>query len=128
MAAKLLHQCEVVKIQLSDPSQDSEDVIIRSYLKSDGPARNLVGSVTRGEIDAQSASIVARGLSRIDEILELARLTYQDIELCLATGGMVNMPAIRDGLTERFIGECPKLENGDRIIAEGAATNPGRWP
>jgi len=121
MAAKLLHQCEIVKIQLSDPGADGEDVIIRNYLKSDGPTRNLVASVTRGELDAQSASIVARGLSRIDEILELARLTYQDIELCLATGGMVNMPAIRDGLTERFVGRVPRLENGDRIIAEGAA-------
>jgi len=74
MAAKLLHQCEIVKIQLSDSSADSEDVIIKNYLKSDGPTRNLVGSVTRSELDAQSASIVARGLSRIDDILELARL------------------------------------------------------
>jgi molecular chaperone DnaK len=34
---------------------------------------------------------------------------------------MVNMPAIRNGLTERFIGRVPKLNNSDRIIAEGAA-------
>jgi DNA ligase (NAD+) len=33
----------------------------------------------------------------------------------------VNMPAIRNGLTERFIGRVPKLNNSDRIIAEGAA-------
>jgi len=64
---------------------------------------------------------VARGLGRIDEILEQTRLTNQDIELCLATGGMVNMPAIRNGLTERFIGRVPTLNNSDRIIAEGAA-------
>ena len=31
------------------------------------------------------------------------------------------MPAIRDGLTERFLGRVPKITNGDRIIAEGAA-------
>lgn len=60
-------------------------------------------------------------MARIDEILEQAQLSYQDIELCLATGGMVNMPAIRNGLTERFVGRVPKLDNGDRIIAEGAA-------
>ena len=121
MAAKLLHQCETVKIQLSDPTINDELVIVRNYLKSDGPARNLVGSITRDELNAESGSIVARGLSLIDEILERAKLSYQDIELCLATGGMVNMPAIRDGLTERFVGRVPKLENGDRIIAEGAA-------
>ena len=121
MAAKLLHQCEIVKIHLSDKSVDDEAVIIRNYLQSEGAARNFVGSITRDELDQQSAEIVARGLARIDEILERSRLTYQDIELCLATGGMVNMPAIRDGLTERFLGRVPRLENGDRIISEGAA-------
>ncbi len=121
MAAKLLHQCEILKIYLSDPKVDTEDVIVRNYLKVDGPGKNLLGSVTRAELEKLSSGIVARGLARIDEILEQAQLSYQDIELCLATGGMVNMPAIRDGLTERFVGRVPRLENGDRIIAEGAA-------
>ncbi len=121
MAAKLLHQCEILKIHLSDQKTDSEDVIVRNYLKTDGPSKNFLGSVTRDELDRLSSSIVAKGLARIDEILEQAHLTYQDIELCLATGGMVNMPAIRNGLTERFVGRVPKLDNGDRIIAEGAA-------
>ncbi|MCC1482408.1 Hsp70 family protein [Roseibaca sp. Y0-43] len=121
MAAKLLHQCEILKIHLSDPKTETEDVIVRNYLKSDGAGKNLLASVTRSELEELSAGIVARGLARIDEILEQAQLTYKDIELCLATGGMVNMPSIRDGLTERFVGRVPKLENGDRIIAEGAA-------
>jgi molecular chaperone DnaK len=121
MAAKLLNQCEIVKIHLSDMSADDEDVIIRNYLQTEGGAQNLVGNITREELDQQSAEIVARGLARIDEILDRSRLTYQDIDLCLATGGMVNMPAIRDGLTERFLGRVPRLENGDRIISEGAA-------
>jgi hypothetical protein len=34
---------------------------------------------------------------------------------------MVNLPAIRDGLNERFGGRAPRLDNGDRIISEGAA-------
>lgn len=121
MAAKLLHQCEIVKIHLSDKSVEDEDVIVRNYLHSESGAQNLVGNITRAELDQQSSEIVARGLARIDEILERSSLTYQDIELCLATGGMVNMPAIRDGLTERFLGRVPRLENGDRIISEGAA-------
>ncbi len=121
MAAKLLHQSEIVKINLSVPNTESEDVIIRNFLKVDGPARNLVNAVTKAELDKESSGIVARGLARIDEILEQTDLSYQDIELCLATGGMVNMPAIRDGLTERFLGRVPRLANGDRIIAEGAA-------
>jgi hypothetical protein len=121
VAAKLLHQCEVVKINLSDPKNDIEDVIIRDFLKIEGPARNLVSTITRDELNRESSSIVSKGLARIDEMLEGAGLANQDIELCLATGGMVNMPAIRDGLVERFLGRVPRLLNGDRIIAEGAA-------
>ena len=121
MAAKLLNQCELVKIELSKPDADEQDVIIRNFLRVVGPAQHLVASVSKQELQEVSASIVARGLGRIDEILEMARLGYQDVELCLATGGMANMPAIRNGLTERFFGRVPKLDNGDRIIAEGAA-------
>ena len=121
MAAKLFHQCETVKIRMSDRNVDSEDVFIRNFLRIDGPSANLVENVTRQELDQQSLPFVERGLSRIDQILEQSQLSYQDIELCLSTGGMVNMPAIRDGLIERFVGRVPKLENGDRIISEGAA-------
>ncbi len=121
MAAKLLNQCELVKIELSRPNADSHDVIIRNFLRVEGPAQNLVASVSKEELEGISSTIVARGLGRIDEILEQTRLTNQDIELCLATGGMVNMPAIWNGLTDRFIGRVPTLNNSDRIIAEGAA-------
>lgn len=72
MAAKLLHQCEIVKIQLSESGADSEDVIIRNYLQTDGASRNMVGAVTRNELNEISRGIVSRGLSRIDEILERA--------------------------------------------------------
>ena len=34
---------------------------------------------------------------------------------------MVNMPAIKNGLNKRFLGRVPNIDNGDRIIAEGAA-------
>ena len=121
MGAKLLHQCETIKIQFSDSAVEDEEIIVRNYLRTDGSAQDLYASITREELDQHSAGIVARGLARIDEVLERSRLTYQDIELCLATGGMVNMPSIRDGLTERFLGRVPRLENGDRIISEGAA-------
>jgi molecular chaperone DnaK len=121
MSAKLLHQCEFAKIRLSEVSAEGTGIILRNYVKVDGPAANVALSLTRAELEAATASIVARGLAQIDHILEQARLTYQDVELCLATGGMVNMPAIQRGLVERFVGRVPRLPNGDRIIAEGAA-------
>jgi molecular chaperone DnaK len=121
MAAKLLQQCENAKIALSKPDAESESIIVRNFLRTDGPSRNLLAEVTKEELERESTSFVLRGLSKIEEILALARLEAQDIELCLATGGMVNMPAIRNGLIEHFVGRVPHLPNGDRIIAEGAA-------
>jgi molecular chaperone DnaK len=121
IAAKLLHQCEFAKIELSRPNAVDEAVFIRHYLRTEGPSGTLNVIVGRNELESESADFVRRGMARIDNLLELAGLTYRDIELCLATGGMVNMPAIRAGLTERFLGRAPILENGDRIIAEGAA-------
>jgi hypothetical protein len=121
MGAKLLNQCEIVKIGLSAQGADEEDVIVRNYLRTTGPAQNLVETITRADLDAACSDLVARGLKRIDDVLARARLTNRDIELCLATGGMVNMPAIADGLFERFVGRVADIDNGDRIIAEGAA-------
>ena len=121
MAAKLLHQSELAKIRLSDPSSETASVIIRNYLKAPGAAANLVAKITKAELESESRDIVARGLAHVDELLERAALSHRDVEICLATGGMVNMPAIRDGLTERFLGRVPRLPNGDSIIAEGAA-------
>lgn len=121
MAARLLTQCELRKIELSGEGVTSATLFIKDYLRTDGPARNLNLKLTREDLERESGDLIRRGISRIDSIIEQFHLTYQDIELCLATGGIVNMPVIRNALVERFGGRVPKLENGDRIIAEGAA-------
>ena len=121
MAAKLLDQCELVKIALSKTEVLDEIVFIGNYLRINGGGQHLAVTISGDELEKLSEGIVNRGLARIDEILEGARLTYEDLELCLATSGMVGTPAIRNGLTERFLGRVPNLTNGDRIIAEGAA-------
>jgi molecular chaperone DnaK len=118
-AAALLTQCELAKIELS--SKKTHTVIVLDYLRRGGAERNLGINMSRKELEATTRDIIDRGLGEIDRILEQARLDRRDIELCLATGGMVNMPAVWDGLIERFGGRVPKLQNGDRIIAEGAA-------
>jgi molecular chaperone DnaK len=64
-----LHQCEVVKINLSAPDTESEAVIIRNFLKVEGAARNLVNSVTKAELDMESAGIVARGLANYKALI-----------------------------------------------------------
>jgi molecular chaperone DnaK (HSP70) len=117
--ASLLTQCELAKIALS--TQEKFTVIAKDYLRGDGRERNLAVDLTRQELEYLSRDLVNRGLADIDRLLDEARLDRSDIELCIATGGMVNMPAIWSGLVERFGTRVPALPNRDRIIAEGAA-------
>lgn len=118
-SASLLTQCENAKIELSN--REEFTVYAKDYLRSDGSDRNLEVDLSRDELESLSNDLVNRGLAEIDRLLDDARLERNDIELCIATGGMVNMPAIWNGLVERFGARVPALPNRDRIIAEGAA-------
>jgi hypothetical protein len=121
MGAKLLARCEIAKIQLSSEDSPAQSVFVRDYARLEGAAGDLRVSLSLADIERESRSLVNRGLAMIDQMLGAARLDPKDVHLCLPTGGMVNMPAIRSGLVERFGGRVPRLPNGDRIIAEGAA-------
>ena len=118
-SAALLNQCELAKIELSD--HDRFKVLAKDYLVGNKKERDLSVDVTRAELESLSRDLVRKGLEEIDVILEQARLDRHDIELCLATGGMVNMKAIWNGLVERFGARVPNLIDRDRIIASGAA-------
>lgn len=115
---RLLASCERAKIRLSE--EESVRIAIPNYLKRD-EGRNLLITVTRDDLENWTRDLIDRGLARIDKLLEENQLSSREIELCLPTGGMVNVPAVRNGLVQRFGGRVPQLENGDRIIAEGAA-------
>ena len=118
--AKLIAECETAKIALSD--RRSSTIAVAHYLQSDGPERTLEVKITREKLIDLTKDIVNDGMKNIDELLESSGLDAASIELCVATGGMVRMPRIRDRLLERFdLRRVPKIENGDSIISEGAA-------
>ena len=115
----LLNQCELRKIELSH--RKTATVFVRDYLRREGSGRDLSVSITASDVTEWTRELVDRGLGAIDSLLEQNHLSHQQIALCLPTGGMINMPAIRDGLHERFGARSPSLQNADRIISEGAA-------
>lgn len=116
--ARLLAQCELAKIELS--SSEDFPIFIPNYLNREN-GRHLNITLTRNDLEEWTRQLIDRGLSQIDMLLEEHQLSPREIELCLPTGGMVNVPAVRKGLLQRFVGRVPQLDNGDRIIAEGAA-------
>jgi molecular chaperone DnaK len=121
MGSRLLAQCETAKIALCSGAKNDYLAFVRDYARVEGAARNLQVEITRTDLERECESLIRRGLGHIDRLLEETRLDRADVHLCLPTGGMVNMPAIRNGLVERFGGRVPNLQNGDRIISEGAA-------
>jgi actin-like ATPase involved in cell morphogenesis len=115
---RLLQQCEQAKISLSEDS--AFPILVTNYLKKE-EGRTLSRTITRNDIESWTGDLIDRGLTQIDRLLEQNGLTHQEVELCLPTGGMVNLPAIRAGLVQRFGGRVPRLDDGDQIISVGAA-------
>jgi molecular chaperone DnaK (HSP70) len=118
--ARLLWDCESAKIELS--AKPSYPIYVANFLRAEGVERNLDLTLERKDLEDWTKDLVDAGFANIDTLLESAGVRESSISLCLATGGMVNMPAIRNRLDERFGRvRAPVILNGDRIIAEGAA-------
>ena len=65
---------------------------------------------------------IDEGISRVDSLLQKCSIDKSSIQMCLATGGMVNMPIIQSRLKEIFGPQRVNIsERGNTIIAEGAA-------
>jgi len=118
--SKLIARCELAKMKLSNEA--SFPVSVAHYLKSGGPEQALEIMITREKLVELTKDIVDAGLKNIDELFESTGVNEASIALCLATGGMVHMPYIRERLIEKFdLLRVPRIENGDTIISEGAA-------
>lgn len=118
--AALLNRCEQLKISLS--TSEDAPLFIADYLAEEGEAKDVDLSLSRDDLEQLSADLVHQGMSSIDLLLERAGVNDAAIELVLATGGMVRMPLIRRRLRERFGAlRVPDIDDGDRIIAKGAA-------
>ena len=119
--ARIIEACEDAKIFLS--TRESTSIFLNDVLASGGPEKDIrIQHLARGEFENEVSDLVMRGLSRIDDLLSRAKLKKGSIEFCLATGGMIGMPAIQSGLREIFgMNRLRLLSNAPTLIAEGAA-------
>ncbi|MCX8973903.1 Hsp70 family protein [Citrobacter portucalensis] len=122
MLAKLQNRCEVAKITLS--TREETYIFVPNYYVGEGDEAEIAIKLTRNELEAISNRLVRQGIDEIEALLadDQADIDRQTIALCLATGGMVNMPCIKRQLNELFgIASLEISKKGDRIISEGAA-------
>lgn len=123
MRAKLLTQCERAKITLS--SREKTHIFLPDYYQGDNAEETEIDIwLTRSELEKVCTRLINQGINEINTLLapDNADVDPQTLALCLATGGMVNMPLIKSKLTEIFgISALHISDKGDRIISEGAA-------
>ena len=122
MRAKLLTQCEKAKITLS--KREKINIFLPDYFQGEGECTEIDVWLDRNTLETICSYLIKQGIDEIEKLLsvEHANVDPQTIALCLATGGMVNMPLIKARLTDIFgVTALHISEKGDRIISEGAA-------
>lgn len=116
---RLLHECEKAKIRLSE--RNTWDVYVDPYYQSDEHSELQV-TLSRDDLQGIVGHLVRKGVKRIEKLLEDEGYSTASVELCLATGGMVNMPLVKNRLDELFgPGRVHVSPRSASAIAEGAA-------
>lgn len=116
---RLIHRCERAKIDLS--TRDQVQLYVGSFFRGE-TNEELDYTLSRDELEEIIAPLLDKGLGRISKLLEASDVSHAQVSLCLATGGMANMPIIKARLHEWF--GAQRVSVSDRsgtLIAEGAA-------
>jgi len=116
---RLLHDCERAKIDLS--TKDKTSIFVSNFFKGlDDPDLDYL--LTRDELETLVGPLLDKGLHRIERLLQNADVLPMGLALCLVTGGMSNMPAIKARLHQLFGPQRVQVsERNATLIAEGAA-------
>ncbi len=119
-APRLLDRAERAKMKLS--SEPSVRVFLPDYFLTTKYDVDIEYTLHRAELEKMVQDKIEEGIQRIHNLLFEAHISHSSIALCLATGGMVNMPLIKSRLREIFGPQrlCVS-ERGNTIISEGAA-------
>lgn len=116
---RLLHRCERAKIDLS--TRDQVGLYVADFFKGQADV-DFDYSLSRDELESIISPLLDKGLNRINTLLESANIAPAQISMCLATGGMANMPAIKARLHEWFGAQRVHIsDKSGTLIAEGAA-------
>lgn len=117
---RLRSAAETAKVQLS--GKDVHTILVTDYFTSEAGDPDIAFRLRREQLEQCVETKVNQGIRRIHDLLDKARIDPASIQLCLATGGMVNMPLIQMRLNEIFGPQrvCVS-DRGNTIISEGAA-------
>lgn len=117
--ARLMDRCERAKIDLS--SRANVAIYVGSFFRGIED-EDFDYTLSQFELEQTVGTLLDNGFKRIERILENAGYSPEQVALCVATGGMSNMPAVKRRLHEWFGPERVQIPDGTAtLIAEGAA-------
>ena len=117
--ARLLDRCERAKIDLS--SRSKVPIYVPSFFRGI-EEEEFDAELSREELETIVTPLLNKGFERIEYILQNAGYSPEQVALCVATGGMSNMPYVKGRLHELFGPERVEIPDGTAtLIAEGAA-------
>jgi molecular chaperone DnaK (HSP70) len=119
--ARLLQSCEKAKIDLSK-LDEAVIYVPNFYAGSNVGDSDLEFTLTRDKLEKIITSLIDKSLMRVNNILENSGYSTASIALCLATGGMSNVPIVRERLHELFGARRVHIsKNSSSLISIGAA-------
>lgn len=116
---RYLRECERVKMELSERAV--ERLALASAFRANERTYDLSQSIARADFESAVGIDVRDAMSKVDEVIERARLTPRDVDLVLLIGGTSRIPLVQREMQERFGSRITHVKNADTIIAEGAA-------
>ena len=117
--ARLMDRCERAKIDLS--LRSNVEIYVGSFFR--GVAEEeLDFALSQTDLERIVGPLLDKGFKRIESILNDAGYSPEQVALCVATGGMANIPAVKRRLHEWFGPQRVQVPDGTAtLIAEGAA-------
>jgi molecular chaperone DnaK len=116
---RYLAECERVKIELSE--RPSGRLGVASAFRLKGRTYDVSQNLTREDFESEVELDVRDAMSKVDAVLDEARLTPRDVDLVLLIGGSSQIPLVQREMQDRFGSRITPVNNPDTIIAEGAA-------
>ena len=110
---RLFETIEKTKIALSDQPQ--------ATFAFNYPGLDVEETITSTAFTAASTDIVNQIMATVDACVASAQIRHSDVDLVCLTGGTAKVPAIRDGLIQRFGNETIQTQSQFHSIINGLA-------
>lgn len=120
---RLKEAAEKAKIELSATLQTEINL---PFITADGSGpKHLNLTLSRAKFEQLSADLMARLEAPVNQALQDAGLSKNDIDEVVLVGGSTRMPMVQDMVADRLGKQPNKSVNPDEVVAVGAALQAG---